>query len=95
MLLRQVEDAAELDANALVFLVTMVVATAAAATCMVMGVSVVMMEVMATAASMLVVVIMVMAAATGMVVVAMMVMAATTAMVVVMMLTVLVFTHRP
>ena len=60
MLLRQVEDAAELDANALVFLVTMVVATAATATCMVMGVSVVMMVVMATATRMLVVVMMVM-----------------------------------
>ena len=81
MLLRQVEDAAELDANALVFLVAMVVATVASAVCMVMGVSVVMMVVVATAARMLVVV--------------MMVMAATTAMVVVMMLTVLVFTDRP
>ena len=77
MLLRQVEDAAELDANALVFLV----ATAASAACMVMGVSVVMMVIMATATRMLVVMMMVMATATG--------------MVVVMMLTVLVFTHRP
>ena len=54
MLLRQVEDAAELDANPLVFLVAMVVATATAAACMVMGVSVVMMVVMATATRMLV-----------------------------------------